>query len=261
MALINCPECNREISDRVKACPHCGYPIGDDETDKTINSNKKKSKGIILISILFLMIIGVSVVGIKLRNDKIEAERIEKERIEIEQQAKLKAKQDAIEYVQNIIETNDLMVERATDCSFIFDIVYTVWNKSITTQARNDFSINLSYLYSGEQYKDIDNWYNGGYDIYWFAEIDNGQVETFRKKVKDVIENESIIAEKISELKEHPEQYKTLYDETLKLYEIYQGMSNQAQNPSGSLLTYSSDVNEKVDSFTTQYKKIQTLLP
>lgn len=27
MALINCPECGREISDKVKACPHCGYPM------------------------------------------------------------------------------------------------------------------------------------------------------------------------------------------------------------------------------------------
>jgi len=27
MALINCYECNKEISDRAKACPHCGAPI------------------------------------------------------------------------------------------------------------------------------------------------------------------------------------------------------------------------------------------
>lgn len=27
MSLINCPECNREISDRAGACPHCGFPI------------------------------------------------------------------------------------------------------------------------------------------------------------------------------------------------------------------------------------------
>ncbi len=27
MALINCPECNKEISDKAEACPHCGYPI------------------------------------------------------------------------------------------------------------------------------------------------------------------------------------------------------------------------------------------
>ena len=26
MALINCPECNKEISDKAAACPHCGAP-------------------------------------------------------------------------------------------------------------------------------------------------------------------------------------------------------------------------------------------
>lgn len=27
MALIKCPECSREISDRAESCPHCGFPI------------------------------------------------------------------------------------------------------------------------------------------------------------------------------------------------------------------------------------------
>ena len=27
MALIKCPECCREISDKAAACPNCGYPI------------------------------------------------------------------------------------------------------------------------------------------------------------------------------------------------------------------------------------------
>ena len=27
MALINCPECGKEISDRATACPHCGCPV------------------------------------------------------------------------------------------------------------------------------------------------------------------------------------------------------------------------------------------
>lgn len=27
MALMKCPECTREISDKAPACPHCGYPI------------------------------------------------------------------------------------------------------------------------------------------------------------------------------------------------------------------------------------------
>lgn len=35
MALINCPECHREISDRAFSCPHCGYPITTELPKKT----------------------------------------------------------------------------------------------------------------------------------------------------------------------------------------------------------------------------------
>lgn len=31
MALINCPECGREISDKAGSCPHCGFPINNNE--------------------------------------------------------------------------------------------------------------------------------------------------------------------------------------------------------------------------------------
>lgn len=34
MALINCPECNKEISDKAEICIHCGYPI---KSNKEIN--------------------------------------------------------------------------------------------------------------------------------------------------------------------------------------------------------------------------------
>ena len=27
MALINCTECNHEISDKAEKCPNCGFPI------------------------------------------------------------------------------------------------------------------------------------------------------------------------------------------------------------------------------------------
>ena len=39
MALINCPECNNQVSDKAKSCPHCGFPISDIQTKQ--NSNEK----------------------------------------------------------------------------------------------------------------------------------------------------------------------------------------------------------------------------
>lgn len=41
MALIKCPECGKEISDKAKACPKCGCPIDDKEDKK---EEKKESK-------------------------------------------------------------------------------------------------------------------------------------------------------------------------------------------------------------------------
>ena len=35
MALIHCPECNKEVSDRAKMCPNCGYPLC--ETQPALN--------------------------------------------------------------------------------------------------------------------------------------------------------------------------------------------------------------------------------
>lgn len=32
MALINCPECGKEISDKAKMCIHCGFPLDDLQT-------------------------------------------------------------------------------------------------------------------------------------------------------------------------------------------------------------------------------------
>lgn len=38
MALIKCPECGKEISDRAGNCPNCGYPISDDYEIERKNS-------------------------------------------------------------------------------------------------------------------------------------------------------------------------------------------------------------------------------
>ena len=34
MSLINCPECNHEVSDQAATCPNCGYIL---KTEKTTN--------------------------------------------------------------------------------------------------------------------------------------------------------------------------------------------------------------------------------
>ena len=35
MALIKCPECGKEISDKAKICPHCGINLNEDPNNNT----------------------------------------------------------------------------------------------------------------------------------------------------------------------------------------------------------------------------------
>lgn len=45
MALIKCPECNREISDKAKQCIHCGFPLDEYLQEKdSINKENEKLK-------------------------------------------------------------------------------------------------------------------------------------------------------------------------------------------------------------------------
>ncbi len=41
MALINCPECGREISDKASACPHCGCPLEREPETATFILNRE----------------------------------------------------------------------------------------------------------------------------------------------------------------------------------------------------------------------------
>lgn len=45
MALIKCPECGREISNRAESCPHCGFPIREElEKQKELEEKAKEER-------------------------------------------------------------------------------------------------------------------------------------------------------------------------------------------------------------------------
>lgn len=70
MALIKCPECGKEISDKAKACPNCGFcteyekeskVIQENTNKEVLNEEKNSSNGsvvLIAIMVILLFIVG-----------------------------------------------------------------------------------------------------------------------------------------------------------------------------------------------------------
>lgn len=76
MALISCPECGKQISDRAKACPHCGHPMriearlpaekkADNTGKATIHWKNHKLLWICLIVVIIVIVYIVITAGIK----------------------------------------------------------------------------------------------------------------------------------------------------------------------------------------------------
>lgn len=61
MAMIQCPECGQEISDKAKKCIYCGYPLedGEDIISTGVKKNKKRLKINFFLGLLFLLVVAV----------------------------------------------------------------------------------------------------------------------------------------------------------------------------------------------------------
>ena len=55
MPLINCPECNNQVSDVASTCPKCGFPFKKSLSESKESTNKVKKVGILLGIGIFLM--------------------------------------------------------------------------------------------------------------------------------------------------------------------------------------------------------------
>lgn len=59
MALIKCPDCRKELSDKADKCPNCGYPIAEQikKEEKVQGANDKRTGCLIFIGIILIAIV------------------------------------------------------------------------------------------------------------------------------------------------------------------------------------------------------------
>ena len=83
MALINCPKCGKEISDRGEICPYCKTWLKENHSEQqsqnTPEIKKKKTNGLVVAIIAILSIVGVIFIESEIEKNANKCERCKKE--------------------------------------------------------------------------------------------------------------------------------------------------------------------------------------
>ena len=102
MALINCPECEKEISDKAQSCIHCGCPIEIHTTNSNSSAKSKSNKRILKI-VAIVCVICIGLVGLVKILDAL---------IETQEEASMAAREAAQEYEEIQLKIESLKIER-----------------------------------------------------------------------------------------------------------------------------------------------------
>jgi hypothetical protein len=148
MALINCPECNKEISDKAESCPNCGCPInivGQSMIQENKTKTKKSKKKYILIPLLIIILVclsGISFYYIKI----IKPENTYKQAIKLMNEGKYDDANSIFKEINSYKDVNELQDKLKYE-SYVFKCI-----DSLKDYLKNNDSLKISEV---AFYKDV----------------------------------------------------------------------------------------------------------
>lgn len=244
MALINCPECNKEISDKVKSCPHCGYPLVEEQEVKTLNTPQqvevtavklgtKSYKKPIIIGLIILLLGVAAFLGISYIN---------------EQKAE-KAYQEAFNtYIDNIFLFQITSLSGAADAESYTGLVANVWRNAIYEErdsATDKYTRPNGYF--------VDDFNTALYNLQ--------TASSSKSTVSEIEENQDDVQELMKDLQNPPAGLERCYDTITELYSAYKGLTDLAVNPTGSLTSFTDSRREKIDAYLNLNDQLNSQIP
>ena len=242
MALIQCPECGKEISDKVTACPHCGYPMVEPSPQPeapqqvevtAINLSAKdpnKAKKIIPGVVFVLCTVLAIVVGIYL--------------------SKTKAAKDARNtYIDNLTSIRETAMTGAITSEEVCILTHDVWYNTIFEE--RDFDTNpYTQDASGSFNEDFNDSIKALYAD-----------EDIKSKLSDIQSNRALVDAYMKRLQNPTEEFEDCYDTLDTMYDAYCGLTDLAASPSGSLTSYTESYRTYDTDFAQAWEKLATQIP
>lgn len=242
MALIQCPECNKEISDKVKTCPHCGFPFGD-KTDgqgnvqqveiASVNISPKdpaKTRKIAIgaISVFAILALAFAIFSIiKSNNDKKAFNA----------------------YIDNLELVRMTMLDGGSEAESLLNLTARVWYNSIFEERDAETD---KYTRSGG------SGFNDDFNTSLRALFTDSSTIATISRIED---NQALVEPMMKNLQNPPEGLEKSYETVLELYTVYKSLTDLAINPSGSLESFGQNKSQKIDKFLELFQKLETQIP
>lgn len=219
-----CQECGAELEADADVCPKCGCPVDNAKENETVPQQvevtgvkiAKKSKKIIAIAAVVVLIVALIAVAVVQGQKKKEAEEAAK-RIE--------------EYSANLELVTYSMLSGAGDAETCGNLIKKVWYNAIYEE--RDDSTDKYTRPKGYFVSDFNDALQNLYSD-----------SSFSLQISGIEDNQDTVNSLMKKLKNPPDEYEDAYEAVTELYDAYLTLTNLATDPSGSLQTFSSNFND-----------------
>lgn len=272
MAMIQCPECGQEVSDKAKKCIHCGKVLIEEikedikcgecgtilsETDKEcpncgcpietkISEDLKpqqvevtnikmttKTKKIIIGIVAVVLLCLVGGMGYK---------------IYLDNKTQQEYKNAYNEYISNLEQAQILMISGGSDAESLCNLTLRVWGNAIYKDKDDETD-----KYTRPDGKWVSDFNEALANLY----LDSDTQDT----ISDIKSNQTSVKELIKKLQNPPEGLDKCYDTVSDLYEAYKTLTDLAISPSGNYSGFSTNKSNAVSDFMSAFEKLDNQIP
>lgn len=221
-----CVECGAELEEGISICPMCGCPIGTRSDAKDLRTfqqmkaigtdmGRKSREAVVIVAVIVLLIVAAAVVAIGIAQYQ-------------KKKAAEETAQQLQEYSENLELVTSTMLSGADVAGSCCSLIDQVWYNAIYEKANS----------ITDKYTQPD-----GYFVSDFNEaLDNLFADPdFCVQINALVENQKIVNSVIDKLENPPEKYSDTYESVSELYNAYIVLTNMAVSPEGSLNTFMTD--------------------
>ena len=277
MALISCPQCGKQISDKAEKCPACQYEMKKKNTVKCSEcgndipadvkvcplcgcpletheeSEKKSNKKLWIIASIAVVVIIASIALLPRSDDSISdseptvtvhSERKTTTKPKVTKPAEtINQEKISEQYKLDISEAVYLMLNGSADAEECGNLIIKVWHHTIFEVSDEE----------SDKFTKVDGVFHSDFNDSLSALIND---EEFSKKIGSLLDNQDEVKQKMRELNSPPDDCRDAFEELKKYYEAYMKFTDHVIDMDGSLNTFSDDFVKYDEELMTCYNNM-----